>query len=198
MTRLILGLGTGRCGTETLARILSTQSDVEASHEYFGPVPWDGDGQQWMVALRERQDHSPRSVLAEVAFYWLPYTHEILNSDPQAMAIVLKRPREEVIASYLKKVGLKRNHWSFEGRSQEDVWNDSYPDYPGSKEEAIGRYWDDYYERVDGLIDVFPQRVILMKTEDLNDPTVVTKVMEFVGFETPDLSLVGKRFNASE
>ena len=198
MARLVLGLGTGRCGSVTLTRLLASQPGIEAAHESWSPVAWDGQVGEWVERIFTKLEACAANILVEVAFYWLPYAEALLSADPSAKAIVLQRPRDQVIASYLRKVGPSRNHWSSEGRDPSDGWNQSYPDYAGlSKEQAIGRYWDDYYARVGELCERFPGRIHRMRTSDLNDPEAVRDALSFVGVENPDLSEVGQKYNAS-
>jgi len=41
--KLIIGLGTGRCGTMSLSKLLSMQENTIVSHETGTPLPWDFD-----------------------------------------------------------------------------------------------------------------------------------------------------------
>ena len=169
MARLVIGLGTGRCGTVTLTQILGHQQGVRASHESWSPVPWEGEQDHWAGRISEKVREVSESILAEVAFYWLPYTRTLLEADSTTKAIVLKRPKDEVVASYLRKIGPDRNHWTQDGRNPDDVWNQSYPDYDCGKEEGIARYWDDYYAECETLAAEFSGRLALINTSDLND-----------------------------
>ena len=54
MAHLVIGLGTGRCGTVTLTQILGHQQGVRASHESWSPVPWEGEQDHWAGRISEK------------------------------------------------------------------------------------------------------------------------------------------------
>lgn len=47
--RIVLGMGSGRCGTLTLAQVLSRQPGVAVSHEDPPLLPWQPRPGRWAV-----------------------------------------------------------------------------------------------------------------------------------------------------
>lgn len=187
-TRFILGCGTGRCGTVSLAHLLSLQPDTVATHESMR-LPWVFDAgacAAYVRMLRTRQ----AGVVVDVGFYLLPYLAQLRAALPGLKVICLERDRGEVIASYLRKTPA-RNHWTsldspHRGPEREDpVWDPCYPHFDAPKPAAIGRYWDLYARSIRALEG---DAVRLVPTADLNDPTEVRALLRFAGY--PDAEQV--------
>ena len=102
--QIVLGIGSGRCGTLSLARLLNQQPDVQASHEEPPLLPWSGADAARVIGERfarmRRQREAP--ILGDVASFYLPYLDEIIAAEPEVRIICLKRPREEVVASFCR------------------------------------------------------------------------------------------------
>jgi len=133
---IIIGLGTGRCGTQTLARLLNMQKSALITHEKNPhTISWIGSDdvilsniQEFEQAIKtgkpelsithfatnkniqEKMD-SIKSVklVGDVAFYYLPYVRLILKKNFNIQFICLQRDEEETVNSYIKKTrGKKR------------------------------------------------------------------------------------------
>ncbi len=106
----IFGLGTGRCGSMSLANLLSFQKDCLISHELGGRpmLSWDGNGDlsKFLKTINSRRDR----VIGDVSFYLLPYANKLLGNLTDVKFIILKRDKKATIDSYLKK-SEGRNHW---------------------------------------------------------------------------------------
>lgn len=129
---LIFGLGSGRCGTTSLAALLNRQPDVCCFHELAPSVmAWEGaeatvgsllrdfgaigeGGPRWVTADRvvpERETGLARlgaleqvTALGDVASYYLPYVAFILEQAPGARFPVLRRDRDETVRSFVRKL----------------------------------------------------------------------------------------------
>ena len=97
---IILGIGTGRCGTGSLARVLNQQPDAVCSYDEPPLLPWkrSDDGQRM---LRERfarfRLHAAKGILGDVARFYLPYVEDAIAVEPDVRIVCLRRPREEVV-----------------------------------------------------------------------------------------------------
>lgn len=176
---LLIGLGTGRCGTVSLSKLLDIQDGCCMTHEKH-PMPWTVN-----KALFERTYKSITSggepFIGDVAFYHLPYINFILEKTKEVKFVVLKRPKEEVVVSYMKKT-IGMDHWR--PTTRPNPWDICYPTFfhKLTKEEAIGFYWDLYYEMVEDI----PQELCYhMETKDLNDIEECKKMLKFCGFSKP-------------
>lgn len=185
---LIFGLGTGRCGTHSLAHLLNSQPNTVVTHELGGrPVlPWILNEGSIKLAHETINYLNSNGVNGDVAFYWLPYVHTMLEHSPNIKFVVLKRDRQAVIDSFMKWTPT-RNHWKNHMGLEwiENEWDQCFPTYSNdlTKEEAIGKYWDEYYETVDRLLRIYPDNMIIFQTEDLNNQEKVTKLLEWCGIE---------------
>lgn len=196
--RLVFGIGTGRSGSLSLAALLAAQPDAAVSHEFapveaddgtrrrfMKPLPWEVSERRLRRALR-RLLRSPCGVVGDVGSFWLPYLPFILIRYPATRVACLRRPREEVVASFLRKTG-RRNHWmSHDGREWErdPLWDRVFPKYEAaSKEEAIGVYWDDYQRLVAVLERRFAGSIATWDMEEaLNRDPGRTALLTHLGF----------------
>jgi hypothetical protein len=167
--RVILGIGTGRCGTHTLAQILSRQPDARVTHEERPLLPWSAE--DGGALIRERMARWGRTriegLVGDVASFYLPYVEEALGAEPEVRVVCLKRPREEVVQSFCRWLDtvhpLPTNHWAQEpgaGWHHDPVWTRIFPQYDmQDREEGIRRYWEEYYARVEELAGRYPGRI---------------------------------------
>jgi len=180
--QLIIGLGTGRCGTKSLAYLLNEQEDSSFSHEIVGSkLTWKPNNVMLRsaiyFALGKRTSFS-----GDVAFNFLSYVDIIKKLRPECKFIVMMRDREDTINSYMNWTR-KDDLW-IKGYKDKEEWYKCYPNYPKkySKEERIGLYWDEYYWKIDKLIVKYPDSFWIMKMEWLNDKEAIEKMLDFCGF----------------
>ncbi len=135
--RIVIGLGSGRSGTASLAALIDRQRGGLCFHE-MNPscAVFSGNPQSHVNAVREFRsildgndraslsiDYSrPASVetygklqqmsevrlLGDIAYYYLNYVGDILNVEPECKFVCLKREREQTVASWMKKSQIMR------------------------------------------------------------------------------------------
>lgn len=173
---MIVGVGTGRCGTTSLARLLDAQRGLRVTHErYQWRVPWNGPA-EWA-------DRLIREAGGDVAFYWLPLLEYIWGEAPETKVICMRRDRAETVRSYMRWTE-GRNHWMDHEGEQWDRcrWDHAYPSYEAaSKEEALGMYWDEYYDRAEALQAGKPERFRIFELGAMNSRTGVREILDFAG-----------------
>ena len=192
--KVILGIGTGRCGTVSLSDLLNQQENAFFSHElkikiqkevdYNIPLPWQYDKKKFDSDWHSILNYDGKYV-GDVSMFWLPYLEKILDNSEGLKVICLQRDKQEVVNSYLKKTE-GRNHWIKHDGKQWDScpWDKSYPNFEASnKEDALKKYWDYYYELVDDLIKKYPDRIKIFQMKDLNNAKQVEDLLVFAGFE---------------
>lgn len=183
--QLILGLGSGRCGSLSLANLLRAQEGCYSTHESLPHIQWKG-GESRLFFHKKRLDMLLKThpFVVEVAHYYLPYFEQIIKWYPKVRVIVLKRNRAATIASFEKAVP-HLNHWMNTG-AKPNVWDEMFPNFEASsRAEAIGMYWDLYYKMIDELIKKYPEHVRLYAIEDLNNPLKQMEMLEFCGIKLP-------------
>lgn len=197
---LIIGLGTGRCGTVSLATLLDAQPNVSVTHESTPLLPWT-------ISLRDLDDkleslmHRNVRMAGDIAYYYLPYVEHIILRSPDVKFVCLRRAKEEVVRSYMVKTE-GRNHWMVHDGNDwtlDPKWDPTYPKFNATnKESAVSAYWDTYYEEVERLVKSHPTSVQIFDIEkSLNTAEGVNELLEFVGIPQSDRVLhVGHRGNA--
>lgn len=185
--QIIVGLGTGRCGTQSLATILDSQYRARVEHErHDANIAWEGDELRVGSFVRQCMGARDLDLVGDISFYYLPYVEHILTIAPHARFICLKRDRQATIKSYMTWTG-RRNHWMRHDGAQWklDKWDRCYPKYPAAdKAEAIGLYWDDYYRRSEALEAAHPEAFRVFTTNSLNSEAGQHAIFDFIGLST--------------
>lgn len=70
---IILGLGSGRCGTLSLAHVLNRQPGVQVSHEERPRLPWKRLPGEWVIRERFARMRGQRNgrIVDDVASFYL-------------------------------------------------------------------------------------------------------------------------------
>ena len=191
--RIILGIGSGRCGTASLANVLNRQSAFSVTHEEWPLLAWRpaGDPAEIIAARfeRMRRQRTGVAVVGDVASFYLPYLPAALEQESDLRVVCLKRPREEVVASFEKWLDrvfpVRMDFWTdAPGPEQhhDPRWTPMMPQYDEPTRAAgVRRYWDEYYGEVERLQDAWPEQVRVFPTEGLNDRETLRELLEFVG-----------------
>ncbi len=151
--RIVLGMGAGQCGLNLLFEILAKQASSRMTMDQAPVLPWTLDPKEnrvkerlarWKKQLQER-------FVGDVATFYLPYVEQFIAEEPDCRLICLKRPREEVVASFCKYLDEKApnptDHWSDEpaaGWYHDPIWSRAFPQYPvHDRVEGCGLYWEE-------------------------------------------------------
>ena len=143
--QLIIGLGTGRCGTVSLSKLLKRQN-INTTHE-TKILPWEFD-KKMIDNLLNSITNRVNNMVSDVAFYYLPYVPYIIEKYPNTKFVCFKRDKKQTIESYVIKFK-DRNHLSLNLNNnyrKSKNWDHAYPKYDQfDKKTALGLYWNDYY-----------------------------------------------------
>ena len=132
---IIIGLGSGRCGTRSLASLLNAQADTVCFHEVNPScMAWTGTERTVLsmleefravlaggprqitvdLATRRRAEPLPRlrslevvRAIGDVASYYLPYA-PMLAGMPDVRMPVLRRDKDATIASFIQVMRIRR------------------------------------------------------------------------------------------
>lgn len=134
---IVIGIGSGRSGTASLAKLLNAQRDAVCFHELnpscvrfegtprpilnticeFEAIASGGDPSMLTVDLSrgvsarayDRLTKLPRvRLIGDIAFYYLAYVERILELHPRVRFVCLKRDRAETVESWLRKTEIRR------------------------------------------------------------------------------------------
>lgn len=187
LRKFIIGLGTGRCGTNSLADLLNMQPGINISHEYLFPLPWN-----FSLEVIQRRIYDLRKKNGDVAFYYLNYVEHINSVYPSSKFVCLKRDKAGTIMSYMKK-SENRNNWiEHNGNkwSKSKFFYNSYPKFDVElKEEALDKYYELYYSKARKLEETMPNFKIF-DLNDLNTQSGVLKILDFCGFEKDEMNII--------
>lgn len=209
MKRIIFGIGTGRCGTQSLAALLGEQEGVDyASHEYGRTWTRWGVDVVFLYRIISNLSARPGDIVADVSFYHLSNMEAILSLGDRDIkrnidfkVICLKRDKELVLRSFMKATKSDRGefnhwtdraskHWTDNNYDEYGQWDPMYPKYDLPKEEAIGKYYDDYYTKAEDLFKKFPGNFRIFDTVSvLNNESAQIDMLEFAGFTPGPLAI---------
>lgn len=134
---IVIGLGTGRSGTASLAKLLNSQTDSLCFHEMncscvrffdtprpilntideFQAITDGGDPSMLTVDLSrgvaaaeyDRLKSMPSvRMIGDIAFYYLSYVREIIDRNSNVRFICLRRNREKTVRSWEVKTAIRR------------------------------------------------------------------------------------------
>ncbi len=182
--RYVFVLGSGRCGTMSLASMLSMQEGVMVSHERLSHrVTWEASETVMREMIAELHDRTTHEIVGDSGFYWLNYVSlwlDLLGSD-RVRFPVLKRPMTETVSSYLRWTG-ERDHWSDES-PKPCPWDSCYPSYPNRipKTVRVARFWKQYYSKVIELEKRFPHNVRIFSIRQMNTEAGRRRILKWCG-----------------
>ena len=199
---IVIGMGSGRSGTKSLAKLLDEQDNAKVTHEYGEPLHWDLNELHWQLwedRLDKWKDARIRKewinqvkINGDVASWYLPYIEKVIQDNFDGLktpilgldikVIVLKRDKDEVIESFDEWTG-QGNRWQEKGGDWPE-YDHAFPTYPDglSKREAIGQYWEDYYETCEWLEDV-TDFVKVFDIDVLNSKEGQQEIFDFLGVD---------------
>ena len=220
---IVIGLGSGRSGTASLAQLLNAQKDALCFHEMnpscvrfhdtprpilnsideFQAIVAGGEPSALSVDLSrdvaatayDQLCRMPKvRLLGDIAFYYLAYVEAIAAHNPNVRFVCLRRQREDTVRSWERKQTIKRwpskyladrlaclitrepfhqgyNSWmEHDGTewARDPVWDKCFPKFSGpTRRDAIGQYWEYYYQQVAIIEEKLPDVFRLWETETI-------------------------------
>jgi hypothetical protein len=194
---LVLGLGSGRCGSTSLTALIASVADSVSTHENPPLVYWEPLAEQRDFHF-ERLIHLAQAfaVVFDASHWWLNLAEPFLARFPDGKIVGLHRELEACARSFLARKALGRgsiNHWApaDNGIWRHNIWDPAYPTYPvpagaaldpdSAKLESIRRYVHEYNAALTALAERWPARVLLLRTEELADPAAQGRLFGFLG-----------------
>ena len=219
---LVLGLGSGRCGSTSLTGSFARLPECCATHENPPLVHWPPEPQQIRFHIKRFRLLLDRFRLVfDSAHWWLNATDELIDAFGGIQFIGLMRDPETCARSFLNMKGVGRgsiNHWVDHDGSfwRPARWDRLYPSYDvdlhglgaiGDVSEAelrrrqfglVQTYVEDYNRSLRSLKDKVGERLLLVRTEEIGDPDVQTRIGEFAGVEIPPFDGVLNRGSTTD
>ena len=195
----IIGCGTGRCGTMSLAKLIDGQDDWLCTHEMRPILPWKIDMDLARDRIKYFNDHDR---VADVASYYLPYVEMMFEEIDDLKVICLERDEDKVVRSFINKVANtdpSRNHWTdHDGEvwTKDPIWDQAFPNYEIDldtgvaeiKEELIRRYWNEYHEQSIWLSKHYIDFEVF-GIDSLNSKQGQQNIFDFLEIEAPNFNV---------
>ena len=180
---IVIGYGTGRCGTQSLASFLNQQEGFNVTHEKvpLGWTPFNAHREQSIKKFISTAEY----VIGDIGYYWVNHIDYMLKEYPKTKVINITRKDEEVIESFWTYKAHVREFVSF----MENEWfgHPYHSDRP--TKDAIARMvkWYRYCEKELKLF--YPDNIYQLDTYDLNNKDKLIDLLNWLGVEEMDLSL---------
>jgi len=195
----IVGCGTGRCGTVSLATLLNDQEDWTCTHEMPPLLPWEIDN---VLASNRIKHFNSHDKIGDIASYYLPYVEMMFEEIEDLKVICLKRKKKDTVKSYMAKMDNTdppRNHWAdHDGEiwTSDSRYDPVYPNYDlgldlkprAYKRELIRTHWEEYYEKANFLSEHY-RNFEIFDLESLNSKQGQENIFEFLEIEDPNLQV---------
>jgi hypothetical protein len=195
--KIVIGIGSGRNGSTSLAEMLSTIEGSCCTHEDPPLMCWTPHPEEIRFHLKRLQrlaGYFP--VVVDVAHWWLNAIPKLFSHFPDALVIGVTRDVESCARSFFKIKGPGAgscNHWVPFGNGiwSAQRWDPTYPTYAvpdqaqddpdGAKFELIMRYVREYNAAVHALAVREPAKFMALKMEDLSGPAAQRALYDFIG-----------------
>ena len=177
-SKVIIGLGSGRCGTMSLMHLLNSQPNSNFTHEAL-PMPWNHNPPEAQSEMFKRLFLRNEEYIGDVGYYWINHTETMLSVKPDAKFICMKRDRQEVVESM----------WNFTrglNVHPTDDWFMMSPRYKAEPKEAVGLMWDEYYGLAERLQKQYPKHFVIVLVDKLNSEDGVRCLLDFAGIPKDD------------
>lgn len=184
-----IGVGTGRCGSHTLVKILGACKKVACVHE-FVQIPWyDGGGDPVLGKLIRRfKDHKEEGIMSgEVGPCLIRHISSLRSAFPGLKVICLHRSKDETVNSYLnygKSMPplrpLERYKWADGCMGPERMDAGVVKCFPvidaASRAQSISFWWEMY----EAMMAEIAQPVHHIHVKALNIPEQVGGIFDFL------------------
>jgi hypothetical protein len=193
--QLVIGAGPGRCGSTSLAAMLGTVPNSCCTHESPPPIFWDPQREQIDFHIRRfRALTKVYSLVSDVSHWWLNSVDEVYEQFSDTRIIGLIRDPADCAMSFMRVQGFGKgsyNPWVMHGGEfwRSGHWDPTYPCYAlpnytskspdRAKIELITRYVREYNERLIEMARKTPDRVKLVRTQELGDERAQLEIFQF-------------------
>jgi hypothetical protein len=209
--RIVIGIGPGRCGSTSLAAMLSTVINSCSTHETPPPIFWQPENAQIAFHIKRfRMLSRYYSLVSDVSHWWLNAIEQVVAQFPDAKIIGLVRDPDECALSFMRIQGFGKgsfNPWATRGNGlwRAGHWDPTYPSYPlpgyarknpdRAKLELITNYVAEYNTKLREMANTSPDRVTLIRTEDLGMIATQELLREISGSE---IAIPAKKLNVKK
>ena len=198
MRQVIIGLGSGRCGTMSLAHLFDIQDGCGCTHEEYNTdrlsLRWKDDLFVLPYAVINLLLNYEETV-GDVGWYWLNYVPFIVGYIPNVRFVCLQRDRDETIDSYRRRRDNQIAMFGPDGaNSPMFPMYQQYDNIP--PDEKLALYYDEYYAQAESHEKFYPNNFRIFSIENLNTEEGQKEILDFAGFKNHRYK-VGVKLNAN-
>jgi hypothetical protein len=193
MKKSFVGIGTGRCGTLSLAVIVNACKNCFVSHENEKfLMPWDSDPK--MNDLIEYLQPKNAGLWGDVSLTHNPRIYKLRQHIPDLKVVCLHRPKKEVVDSWKRWccgdcLTIDRNNRS----TQDKTWQARFPQFDtDDPEEGWGKWWELYENMTLEISNAFH-----IQTKELNSDNKLHELFNYLEIPHQDRIFVPNRIHHS-
>jgi len=170
----IIGIGTVRGGTKSLAKLLQEQG-LDVTHEGTDSLDWRREFREnrYLGVRRHLESHD-----GDVANWLVQGAADLLADIQGSVVVSVRREKDDTVESCLATMNERRLR---ESRSFAGIPFPTYEDMP--IREAWEQYWAEYRQRVGSLKASSKSRVHEVKLEQLGTKEAQAGLANFLGVE---------------
>lgn len=204
--KYIIGFGTGRVGTKSLAFLLNSCKGVNVSHEFRGR----GDRNyrlSWYFDEKEAEERVknlkkiPGKLVGDIGHYYLnyiPYLHGVFGKDIKF--VNLFRDSKEVFESFLRKTN--KTHWlpkEHPNWKSHEPWSRTFPKYDNAENHlhSLNKYLEEYYCTSYYHNTKYKDSIFILETKDINNINKQIELFDFLEIPESDRAYSNKWENKS-
>lgn len=196
MRQPVIGFGTGRCGTMSLAKIINACRNTNVRHEHHTfRVDWyDPKLRKIRRMIRSFKSNGKRGILAgDIALYWLPHVEYIRKQLKDIKLICMHRNKKETVQSFLNKSNVADRLRPNKKTGQRIILGDNmFPTLDGYDiKQSLSFYWEMYEKWSRSIKDIYH-----MDVYQLNDKKVLISLFDYLEIPEKDRVFPSKtRYN---
>lgn len=172
----VLGVGTGRCGTMSLAEIVGACKNTTTLHEGY-LADWDLSSLnncKHMIEAMKMWSHSG-VLAANSSFNMLPFVGLVREEIPELRVVCLHRDKLETVRSFERRLGDKPL-MDLSGTDEETKY-ETFPNVVGG--------WEAYWLMCEEMMAQIPGRYD-MQMEDLNSKLELGRLFDYLEIPSED------------
>lgn len=194
MGKLIIGCGTGRCGTKSFSKLMDSQYSIKGFHELFiqpkGATfrckyhisKWSFDKSDFeIIKPYFNKVSNSKCIFSDTGPYYLNFLNQLEESYKDNIKIViLKRKKEDFVKSIsglISNIKNKQNNFfTFKTLSENCFFDFKL----NNIENSASDYYDWFYKKVE---EQDLNNYFILKTEDLNSEQKIKKLFNYLEIE---------------
>lgn len=193
---VVVGLGPGRCGTMSLAVLLAYQQRIISHHESHPHLNWNSTifdfVGKWSKLFYEAA--FPLPILADTAFWYLPFVWHINCVCPKARFICMHRNYEDIVNSFMLKypstspwTRMDSKHWN-EKWERNHEYIERFPQYDLPKEEGCMKYVEEYYKKAKEYENTYDGYFRIFDINCLNSEEGMKEILKYCGLNENEMN----------